>query len=210
MAEALEPAPCSWVTTASLSPRRGGEQRGPGPQLFPGRARPLAAGALDRAPEGPRGWGPGPPTPRKRRWAQPRRLVEKKPGRPGAELPKPLQAAPLASYPRVPSGLLQRRCLGVGGAVASLASGGPPSWPFPCPGDLRAARRPAQGPGLSRSSRASLRRDARRARASEPGGGAREGEGLVIACSGTMPTFEPLTTKQTTLVLSLHCPNRVY
>lgn len=41
-------------------------------------------------------------------------------------------------------------------------------------------------------------------------GAGREREELVIVCSGTMPTFEPLTTKQTTLALSLHCPNRVY
>lgn len=47
---------------------------------------------------------------------------------------------------------------------------------------------------------------------SQEGDEPREGlvGGLVIACSGTMPTFEPLTTKQTTLVLLLHCPNRVY
>lgn len=95
--------------------------------------------------------------------------------------------------------------------MASLAGGGPHSWPFPRPGGRRPARRPEQGPGRSESSQAPLRARMRAARGrqrsrAEP----REEEELVIACSGTMPTFEPLTTKQTTLVLSLHCPNRVY
>lgn len=102
--------------------------------------------------------------------------------------------------------------LGVASAVASLASGGPPCSPPPRPGRPAGSSQPRTC--ISESSRAPLLApDARGAgprRASVQGGWTRPGEELVIACSGTMLTFEPLTTKQTTLVLSLHCPNRVY
>lgn len=99
--------------------------------------------------------------------------------------------------------------------MASLAGDGPRFLPFQRPGRLAGgwlrervlAFRRSRAPLLARK-RPALS-DQRRE--SEPWAGpGREREELVIVCSGTMPTFEPLTTKQTTLALSLHCPNRVY
>lgn len=167
------------------------------PGLPRARAPPGGRGQEQGAGE-PRDPGVPPPRPAQRqRRARPRSRSSKyKPGRRGADLAK-------RPRPRVPSGSLRGwgagRCPGVGSAVAALAGEAPHVLPF--------AGRPWDGGAWVTAPPPSPEAPRARARTAGPG---RAGEARVIACSGTMPTFEPLTTKQTTLVLSLHCPNKVY
>lgn len=182
-----------------------------GSRLGEERARPLADGELEGRPQGQRmerkalgswsrTWRP---------WEQRSHPVKNTPGRPSADLPTPPPAPhsrPVPVLPRVCSSGESRRPKRGGLACPRGPSLVAPSTTRETSGQPRTC--------ISESSRAPLlapdARGAGRRRASVRGGRTRRGEELVIACSGTMLTFEPLTTKQTTLVLSLHCPNRVY
>lgn len=168
--------------------------------LFPERARPLASEhreAAGRPPEAAGGRGEGPAGPGSR---------ERGGSRPGCRAGGPGSREVIPS--RIQQGVpapTSRRLLGrhgppsprvcSGGGSRRRQRGGPPRPPPPRAGRLASSRAPLLALEV-------------------PGAGQRgrqcRGAGLVIACSGTMLTFEPLTTKQTTLVLLLHCPNRVY
>lgn len=182
----------------------GCEARGPRLQLFPECARPLAARARNRVP-GTEGLGCPLPAEHRGRPQAGVILPETSPGVEAPALPSlPKLLCPLAPRPRVP-GLLQGSYPGVGARWPHFAGAGRSFLPFPWPGSLAGGGGPARGPGFSERLRAPRRKRQARAdarRAAERGG--REGEELVIARRGTIPTFEPLTTKQTTLGLSLH------
>lgn len=206
--------PSSWVGAAFFSgcaPEP--ERRAPRPQFFPERARPLAARAKHRAEGFP---AAHPRSPASEALGISKSPFKNKPGSLSADPAKLLLRlhCPLAPCPRVP-----RVCSR--GAASVLEAEWPPlpsRAPKSCllggqrdgqaagsrAGSLHFRGRPGSLPRPGGAPRAGPRRAA--GQGPEP----REGEELVIACGGTMPTFEPLTIKQTTLVLSLRCPNSVY
>lgn len=197
--------PCSWVRTASLSGRLrsapGWERSARAPWRTERRkgARRAKEWRGRRRGSWSRTWRP---------WEQRSHPVKNTPGRPSADLPTPPPAPhprPVPELPRVCSSGESRSSKRGGLACPRGPSLVAPSTTRETSGQPRTC--------ISESSRAPLlapdARGAGRRRVSVRGGRTRRGE-LVIACSGTMLTFEPLTTKQTTLVLSLHCPNRVY
>lgn len=194
MEETPELALCSWGETGSVSGSPP-EATGARPRVFPERARPLAAGARNGARESRGIPGSPHPAPPSARGARGREVVLANTN-PGVAAPTSLSAR-VPGFPRAHSG---------GGG-----QGGVLAWEARWPRWLARLRmsclsRGARGTVAGGSPPSPLAGSAPRARAPP----ARAGEARVIACSGTMPTFEPLTTKQTTLVLSLHCPNKVY
>lgn len=201
----------------------GGEERGSQPQLSPERARPLAAQSRNGAPED-RGILGSPHSPTSAPGARSREVFLSN-ITPGVRVPSSLNLpglrCALAPRLRVPWGSLRGWGWGWEGVLAwearwpslpassfsglgdwRVAGGQSGSWHFGAPARPCLARSAPCSPGSAPRGRPGVRR--------QRCGPGWEGEELEIACSGTMPTFEPLTTKQTTLVLSLHCPNSVY
>lgn len=139
---------------------RGKAERGP--QLFPERARPLAAEPRTGRREG-RVTAATPPTVPHRPAGARRPEVSPSEINPGVPAPTPSflrLCCPRAPGPPVPSGLLQGCCLGAGSAAASAAGEGPRFSPSPRPGAGAAARARSRGRAFPRAAGALLRPDA--------------------------------------------------
>lgn len=177
----------SWVPVGSEAPRSAAAAPAlPGARAPPGGRIPEGA-RLQRDSGDPLPATLGAPAP----GTHPVKYESRRPGTDLAQLPQLL--CPLAPRPALRAS--SRGAVPASEQAApSPARGAAPA--FPPPGRLGGG---LAGPGVG----AAERPPRPAALASEPQT-RREGEELVIASRGTMPTFEPLTTEQTTLGLSLH------